>query len=293
MKNDKNDYLSKKTKRGILFLVLLCLLIAYTPRVYRYFNPFPKVQLSVHEKAALESKMQQEKKGNEGPVRYKQQEKRSEKWQCTPPASRFDPNDLEQADWQNLGLSEKQAQVVMKFSRNGLNSINDLKKIYVLSPEFIACIQDSVKFTSTNGQVPIVKKETKVSKVNVNTASKEELMTVKGIGDFYAKQIIQLRTELGGIHSVLQLKDLPYMDDTKMQQLETYLVLNEHDLKTININEAGIDELKTHPYVSYKVANSIVKMRKQLGGYQQLDEIQKSVLIDAELFQKIKPYLSL
>ena len=61
----------------------------------------------------------------------------------------------------------------------------------------------------------------------------------------------------------------------------------------MNINEAEIDALKKHPYISYKVANSIVKMRNVHGPYKELEDLLKSVLIDQELFAKIQPYLTL
>ena len=59
------------------------------------------------------------------------------------------------------------------------------------------------------------------------------------------------------------------------------------------MNSISFDDLKDHPYFSYKVANSIVKMREVSGSYENVNEIGKSMLINDELLDKLTPYISI
>ena len=64
-------------------------------------------------------------------------------------------------------------------------------------------------------------------------------------------------------------------------------------MRTININEATVEELNAHPYLIWGQANSIVKMRMQKNGFKNINEIKQSHLIDEETYEKLLPYLSL
>jgi DNA uptake protein ComE-like DNA-binding protein len=66
-----------------------------------------------------------------------------------------------------------------------------------------------------------------------------------------------------------------------------------NNLRTLNINTASVVEIKAHPYMTWNIANSIVKIRKQKGNFTSINEIKESVLVSEELFNKLKPYLTL
>jgi DNA uptake protein ComE-like DNA-binding protein len=53
------------------------------------------------------------------------------------------------------------------------------------------------------------------------------------------------------------------------------------------------EELKSHPYLNWNIANSIIKIRERKGGFKLVEEIKESILVDEELFNKLKPYVSL
>jgi DNA uptake protein ComE-like DNA-binding protein len=56
---------------------------------------------------------------------------------------------------------------------------------------------------------------------------------------------------------------------------------------------ATVEELKNHPYIRWNIANSIVKMRLQKGNFNSINDLLESKLITIEIFEKIKPYLTL
>lgn len=63
-------------------------------------------------------------------------------------------------------------------------------------------------------------------KVNINTASKEELMTLPGIGESKALAILAYREEHGGFSSVQELKEISGIKDGVFSKIEDYIVIN-------------------------------------------------------------------
>lgn len=283
----QTEPLSKRIKRGSIFLIILLLFIAFIPRINQYFSPDEKIEViriakdfdeNVREKEAKKVKNSGSKKGS--------------KFQRPP--SKFNPNEYSTEDWVKLGLSEKQASVISKFTANGIYSAEDFKKIFVVSDAFYQIVIDSMYFS----QKPIKElKNDNIHKriilVDLNSISEEELLEVKGIGPFYAKNILAYRTKLGGFNTKEQLLEVYRMDSTKYFSIVDYFTVDNSKIKKININNCSAYDLYVHPYISKNVANSIVKMRVNLENYSNFDQLLKSELIDKELLHKIQPYLSL
>lgn len=209
----------------------------------------------------------------------------------TAPNSKFSPADYTLEDWMKLGLSKKQSSIVMKFSARGISSEEELKKIFVIPDQLYSLIKDSIIYTSKQVAKtdPKSKVKEKLVVVDINTGSESELQTIPGIGPFFAAKIVEYRNQLGGFNSISQLLEIWKFDQEKLDNIAPFIVLSEN-LKKINIQSATVEDLKAHPYISYQIANSIVKMRAH-EKFRTVEDIQKSKLIDNELFQKIKPYL--
>ncbi|GAB5416340.1 MAG: helix-hairpin-helix domain-containing protein [Crocinitomicaceae bacterium] len=282
--------ISKRNKRGIWVLIFTCISLAYIPRVLASWTHEPiHVSYETLVKAEEDVDKQQELKAKNKKRKYQQRESRYQG-----PKSRFNPNEYSKEDWMQLGLSSKQADVVLKFTVRGVKSNEELKKIFVIPEEVFALIEDST-FYPTESFADSFKESNQfkeVAIVDINTANFEELKSLPGIGDFYAKKIIERRKELGGYIGKQQLLELWKFDAEKLDKIEGR-ISTSGNIQKLNINTADFETLNKHPYISYKVANSIVKMRAAHGEYHQLDDLLKSVLIDRELFTKIQPYLTL
>ena len=59
------------------------------------------------------------------------------------------------------------------------------------------------------------------------------------------------------------------------------------------ISTCGVKDLAVHPYVSYKLANLIVKYRRHHGNYSSLEQLKSIPLVDEQLFRKIVFYFEL
>jgi competence protein ComEA len=295
----QETYLSKRTRRGVLVLVIVCLIIIYTPRIFLWLNPKEKMMLSYTE--ILQTEKLTSVKERMASARLP---KYSKKKVFKRPPKRFNPNEYSSKDWIDLGLSEKQANVILKFTKRGIYSNEDLQKIFVISEPLLLLIKDSAyypekpKYNKDYGNTRFTsqfedKDQEKFVLIELNTASIEELESAPGIGPFFAKMIIKKRTELGGFNTKEQLMEVYKMEKIKFDEIEKFLRINPEIIIRLNINTATVEQLYKHPYVDYKVANSIVKMREQKGAYKLIEELKESLLIDWELFLKLKPYVYL
>lgn len=270
--------------------MLLCIsaLISYTPRIISAYSDDDEIQISFEELEKIEKEIDEKRE-------YKKESKKKG-WasKFKRPAQAFDPNEYQEEDWLKLGLSKKQVDVVLNFSKRGLKSNEDLKKIFVISSDLFDLIKDSTFYPDFEAKKQFESlPEKEFIRVDINTADIDNLKSIPGIGDFYAKKIVEYREELGGYNDTKQLLEIWKFDNEKYEEISSSITLSEGNIKLININSCSIDELKNHPYVSYKVANSIVKMRMTNGTYNQVEDVLKSKLIDQELFSKIKDYLKI
>lgn len=287
--------LSKRNRRGLLWVILLTLIIAISPRVIS--------ALSLNEEPIIS--FQEMKQIHQDFVVSVEKEKtrktKSFKSKYSVPNQKINPNELSVQEWKELGLSQKQADIVVKFSERGLKSNNDLKKIFVFPEQLFNLIKDSLfypelKHDSWNDQNNFKQDYTAEKKkrvlVDISIANQEELETIPGIGPFFAKKILDHRNNLGGFVSKSQLLEIWKFDEEKLNEIDEYLVLSKREIRKTNINSAELEELKSHPYITYSVANSIVKMRDTNGKYSDVSEIKKSKLISEELYQKIVRYIT-
>lgn len=276
---------SRRSRRAILIFTVLLLTIVLIPRIYYLFSPPEKFTFS---QTAFQEKRLKEYK-------FKDRERKTfsrKKSRFSTPPCKFDPNTYTEENWISLGLSSKQAAIVLKFGRSGFYSAEDLKKVFVISDQFFEVIRDSLYYPARPSYDKSERKKN-LARIEINTATEEELLTIKGIGAFFAKNIIKKRNELGGFCEVGQLLEVWKFDQEKLDVIFPYISIDPGLVRQISINQATAEELKTHPYISWNVANSIVKLRAQIGSYQKIEDLRKSVLVTDELFEKLKPYLIL
>lgn len=280
---------SKKTFRGTFIFFGLLVLIFLLPDIIAAFRTPSEVEITQDD----EVKVAYHKLEKEGEQSYRPRKKK----QFHVPPSKFDPNTYTLEDWMNLGLSEKQSVVALKFAKYGLRSNNDLRKIVVINDALYALIKDSTFYPESIAETKTFGNQKKegINKeplfVDLNTADQEDLQKVPGIGPFYAKYIIITREKLGGFYTKSQLLEVWKVSEDQLAQWSPYLVIDPGKIRKINLNKATDKELAAHPYISWNLANSLVKLRQQNGLYTSVEGIRRSVLVDADLYKKLTYYL--
>ena len=85
---------------------------------------------------------------------------------------------------------------------------------------------------------------------------------------------------------------LPDLKEETFQKIKAQLIVNSKAIKKININSASVDEMKSHPYIRYYIANAIFQYRKQHGNFQSVEEIKKIMTVTDDIYNKAFPYLT-
>jgi competence ComEA-like helix-hairpin-helix protein len=297
---------TRKSRRGIFVLLLVFIIVAVLPRIYRnYFmdnSLEPQIVNLIQEEKEKET-LKYENDFKKEHIDKKRENKNSYTYNI--PNKPFDPNDYSSEDWKAIGFSEKQVQTILNYIQSGgqFKVKEDVKKLYVIDEDLYADLYDVIDLPdsiaapiasendfnySEENNIPL-----KDVTANINTASEKELKEVSGIGPFFAKEIVKMRENYGGIYDFKQLLEIYRMDEDKLLKIKGSLVIESSDITKLNINKATRKELVQHKYISWNIANSIVSIRETHGEYKQIEDLLKSILIDQEWLETIRPYLTI
>lgn len=251
----------------------------------------------------------------------------------------FDPNTMGMAGWMLWGLTEKQAQSVLKFRERGgwFNEASDLKKLYAIDEALYARMENFVEIQQPSRQAPkapnshdlfatlmegtgttaqdsleifgslhLSEKQqahiwrhrmynrpaVELAIVDVNTANFEEFTALKGIGAALARRILAHREALGGFHHTTQLLEVFGIDSARLEVLAPQLLCDGAQINQLRINRQSLEELQKHPYISWRMAQSVVVFRERYKTIDSLEELSKLESVTADLLPKLAPYLN-
>lgn len=219
---------------------------------------------------------------------------------------KFDPNNLDEESWAQLGFSKKQIRVIKNYEAKGGKfyrkedvakiyaiSANDYKRIepyiYINKPKFETrntLTKDEIKDKFSNHNVK------KNAILNINIADTTDWKSLTGIGSAYARRIVNYREALGGFYAVEQISEVYGLTSETFEKIRPYLQIeNSSKVRKLNVNTISVDFLAKHPYISKKQAQTIVNYRMQHGSFTQLESLLEIQSLDREFLRKIEPYL--
>lgn len=132
----------------------------------------------------------------------------------------------------------------------------------------------------------------KLEPFDINNADTTTFIALPGIGSKLASRIVTFRDKLGGFYNVSQVGEVYGLKDSVFQIIKPYLRCHGESVKKIEINKAGKDELKNHPYIRWSIADAILVYRDQHGSFTSPQDILKIESVDAEALEKVLPYIS-
>ena len=159
---------------------------------------------------------------------------------------RFNPNTVSPEDLQRLGFSEKQALAIVRYREKGgrFRRPEDFAKSYVVS--------DSVY----DRLAPYID----IPRLDINRADSTALLSLPGIGPWFAGKILAYRSSLGGFSSPEQLMEIYRFDREKYDALSDLITCSAPE--PFALWTLGEDALARHPHISRQEAHGIVLYRR-------------------------------
>jgi len=212
----------------------------------------------------------------------------------------FNPNNLPVEKWRKLGLSDRQIHTIKNYEAKGgkFYKKEDLQKMYSISQDEYLILEPFIIIPE-----PAYKREQKITTISypkappvmveINSADSTELTKLNGIGPAFSRRIIKYRNLLGGYTSAAQLFEVYGMDSARLIPILGNITIDRQLVKKINLNSAALKDLSRHPYLDFYIAKAIINYRNKHGKFKTIEDLKNTNLIYVELFEKIKPYLTI
>lgn len=126
----------------------------------------------------------------------------------------------------NLSKKLIDEMVIIIYSKNEINEFSKTKEKE--EQLILNCNNVNNNYNSNNSSCISKGQENnneKTSKVSINKASKEELMTINGVGESKAESIIKYRTEIGLFKTLEELKEVSGIGESLYDKIKDYITL--------------------------------------------------------------------
>jgi DNA uptake protein ComE-like DNA-binding protein len=233
---------------------------------------------------------------------------------CTPKKVErftFDPNTADSTQLLRLGLQPWQVRNIYKYRAAGgiYRKPTDFAKLYGLTVKQYRELEPYIRISSdylpaatlvnetANNNAKATKDTTTFQRptkikatehIVLNAADSTMLVTIPGIGPYYAHRIVQYGNRLGGYVSIDQLDEI----DDFPTEAKQYLVINNPAPKKLNINQLSLNELKRHPYINFYMAKAITDYRRLHGAIKSLNELRLNKDFSPEAIKRLTPYVA-
>jgi competence protein ComEA len=288
MRSRIKNYLSitKKEWNGLVVFVILMVLVLAAPWGYQILHKDSTINFKEFDRVAAQlNKAQKEGKY----VAIKPDSVKNPH----PVLFNFNPNTTTTAQWQQLGLSGQQADVILHYEAKGgrFYQKEDLKKIYAITADDYKRLEPYISIPDS-GSFIRYKKIRPGEIIELNSADSAKLTELPGIGPSYAVRIVRYRGLLGGFLRKEQLKEIYGIDSLKYEGVKNQVSVDVTKVKKISINSISFNQLRLFPYLGYKQVNAIIQYRGQHGNYNSMADLKNVVLLNDTVLTKIEPYLN-
>jgi DNA uptake protein ComE-like DNA-binding protein len=263
----------KEQRKAILFLLLI---IAVLQLIY-FFADFSSLTKDKPEK--------QQWLSLQGEIDKSKRVKSSNSFSMYP----FNPNYITDYKGYKMGMSVQEIDKLLLFRRQNkyVNSAKEFQNVTGISDSLLKIISPYFKFPDwVNGkksQKPFVDyadknyvKKENVPLLDLNKASKEDLIKIYGVGEALSARILKEKELLGGFVSMEQLRDIWGLSADAVDGLMTHFkIYTIPAVKKLDINNASIKDIAHFSFFSYGLAKQIVTYRSMNGDFETIEDLTK------------------
>ena len=216
----------------------------------------------------------------------------------------FNPNTADSITLLQLGLKPWQVRNMLKYrAKKGVyRKKEDLKKLYGMTDSIYSILEpyidipkrdsirkDSLKTDSTLIRPQYVSRK-KDTILELNTADTATLQLIRGIGRYTAVKIVRYRSRLGGYADTSQLREIEDTEYMYWDSVIPHFIVNTDSIQRIRINQASVDRMQRHPYLSFTQAQAVYNLRRRYIRLNSIDDLKDLPFTESEL-QRLEPYL--
>ncbi|MCB4799585.1 ComEA family DNA-binding protein [Neotamlana laminarinivorans] len=212
----------------------------------------------------------------------------------------FNPNYISDFKGSNLGMTNEETDRLLAFRKQGkwINSAKQFQEVTQVSDSLLNQISPYFKFpdwvnrdTQPNSKSRFNKN--KEEKQDLNKATAQQLQTVFGVGEVYAKRIVRFRNKFpGGFIADVQLNDVYGLKPEVTKRItQKFTVKTPRVVKKINVNTATVNDFVTVQHIDYDLANEIIAYRNSLNGFKSIQDLKKVNGFPVNKFEIIELYL--
>ncbi|MDR6843861.1 helix-hairpin-helix domain-containing protein [Flavobacterium granuli] len=210
-------------------------------------------------------------------------------WDDKPKMYPFNPNFISDYKGYKIGMSVQEIDRLLDFRKQNkfVNSAKEFQVVTKVSDSLLNMIAPFFKFPDwvnrkkefkdyKYDQNSAFSKKEKIALIDINQATKEDLIKINGIGEVISLRILTQKEKLGGFVSMEQLKDVWGLSPEVILNLNTHFQIGKlSNLNKIDINNASIKELSQFFYFKYDLARQIVKYRSMNGDFENIEDLIK------------------
>ena len=218
----------------------------------------------------------------------------------------FNPNFISDYKGYKLGMSVEEIDRLLTFRKQNkfVNSAKEFQEVTKVSDSLLNAIAPFFKFPNwvnnkrENNQHKVFSnqafaKKEKIVQIDINQATKEDLVKINGVGEVISLRILTQKEKLGGFVSMEQLKEVWGLSPEVILNLNKYFTIDKlPNLAKIDVNNASLKELSRFYYFKYDLAKQIVKYRSMYGDFKNIDDLTNINGFPVDKAKIISLYLS-
>lgn len=210
----------------------------------------------------------------------------------------FNPNTVDSVALRTLGLSSFVTSNILKYRAKGgvFRTPDALARIYGMSEEKYELLQPYIHIPEKSAQVKSDTVQLAVQAdslmLELNSADSTHLVSVRGIGPYYARSIIRFRQAAGGFVRVEQLLDIYGMTEDNYSLIHPHVWVDTSLVQKIKVNTASVARLKSHPCLNFYQALQIYELRRQKGKLRGMDDLQYLSEMDEKSLEIMQYYFN-